>query len=112
MLNQSPLNFFPNAVVTDLDPLIVTSPTPRSGTTLLQRLLCSSPSTLIFGEKCAHDLELFLNIYTYKVQEYNFQREKYQQDLEKVLRGEVNDWILDLTPDIDGYLAAMQRAAF
>ncbi len=112
MLDTTPLKLPSNAIITDLDPLIITSPVPRSGTTLLQRLLCSSSTALIFGEKCAYDLEFFLNIYAYKAQEYNFQREKRQQDLEKILRGEVNDWILDLTPDIDGYLAAMQKAAF
>ena len=112
MLTQSRLNFFPNAIVTDLDPLIVTSPTPRSGTTLLQRLLCSSPSALIYGEKCAQDLEFFLNVYAFKTQEYNYQRERSQQNLQKVLQGEVNDWLQDLMPETDGYLAAMQSTAF
>jgi len=97
---------------TDLDPLIIASPTPRCGTTLLQRLLCSSPRALIYGEKCAQDLEMSLNIYTFKTQEYGYARAAYQQELKKVLRGEVNDWILELAPDIDGYLAALQKAAF
>jgi hypothetical protein len=100
-----------NLPSTDLDPLIITSPTPRCGTTLLQRLLCSSPSALIFGEKCAIDLELLLNIYIFKVQEYNYGRAGYGQELQKVLRGEVNDWILELMPDIDGYLAVLQKSA-
>jgi hypothetical protein len=112
MLNPNPLNFLSNAIVTDLDPLIVTSPTPRSGTTLLQRLLCSSRSTLIYGEQCAQDLELFLNIYAFKAQEYNYQRERTQQNLQKVLQGEVNDWLQDLMPETDGYLVAMRKAAF
>lgn len=103
---------FPARLAKNLNPLIITSAVPRSGTTLLQRLLCSSNQALIYGEKCAHDLEFFLNIYAYKMQEYQFQREMSQRDLEKVLHGEVNDWILNLTPDIDGYLSAMQTAAF
>lgn len=105
-------NFPANALITDLDPLVVTSPIPRSGTTLLQRLLCSSPDVLIYGEKVAQELELFLSLYAYKVQEYSYRREQYQKNLEKVLRGEVNDWIVDLTPDVDGYLLAVQKAAF
>jgi hypothetical protein len=112
MMNPTPLDFSLNAIVTDLDPLIVTSPTPRSGTTLLQRLLCSSRSTLIYGEQCAQDLELFLNIYAFKMQEYNYQRERNQQNLNKVLQGDVNDWFQDLMPGTDGYLSAMQNAAF
>jgi hypothetical protein len=112
MLNPNPLSFLSNAIVTDLDPLIVTSPTPRSGTTLLQRLLCSSRSTLIYGEKCAQDLEFFLNIYAFKAQEYNYQRERTRRNLQRVLQGEVNDWLQDLMPETDGYLAAMRKAAF
>jgi len=112
MLDATPLHFPANAIIRELDPLIITSPTPRSGTTLLQRLLCSSRRALIYGEKCAYDLEFFLNIYAYKAQEYGFQRERYQQDLQKVLNGEVNDWILTLAPDVDGYLAAIQAAVF
>lgn len=96
----------------DLDPLIITSPTPRCGTTLLQRLLCSSQRALIFGEKSIHDLEIFLNIYMAKAQEYDYSRESYKQELQKVLHGEVNEWIFSLMPDLDGYLAALQGSAF
>jgi Sulfotransferase family len=106
------LNFSANTLITDLDPLVVTSPVPRSGTTLLQRLLCSSSNALIYGEKSAQDLEFFLNIYAFKAQEYNYRRAVCQINMEKVLRGEVNDWILDLTPDVNGYLLALQKAAF
>ncbi len=96
----------------DLDPLIVTSPLQRSGTTLLQRLLCSAPNTLIYGERAAQELEFFLSIYAYKVQEYGVRREANRQALARVLQGDVNDWILELTPDADGYLRAIQQAAF
>ncbi len=96
----------------DLDPLIVTSPLQRSGTTLLQRLLCSAPNTLIYGERAAQDLEFFLSIHSMKVQESLFRRNLNQRVLDRVLYGDVNDWILDLTPDADGYLLALQEAAF
>ncbi len=101
-----------DGIATDLDPLIVTSPLQRSGTTLLQRLLCSAPNTLIYGERAAQELEFFLNIYAYKVQEYGLRREANQRVLSRVLQGQVNDWILELTPDTDGYLAALQSGAF
>ena len=112
MQDANSLNFISSDIATDLDPLIVTSPPPRSGTTLLQRLLCSSHKTLIFGEQCAQDLELFLNIYAFKAQEYHYQRERSQRQLQKVLHGEVNDWLQDLMPETDGYLLAMRKAAF
>ena len=53
-------NLPPTAFVTDLDPMIITAPTIRSGTTLVQRLLCSSTRGLIFGEPIAQDLEFFV----------------------------------------------------
>jgi hypothetical protein len=99
-------------VTAGLDPLVITSPTPRCGTTLVQRLLCSSSRALIYGEKSAQDFELFLNIYAFKSQEYQYWRENHRQELQKVLRGEVNDWILELSPDVDGYLAALQDSLF
>jgi hypothetical protein len=96
----------------DLDPLIVTAPVIRSGTTLLQRLLCSSRQALIYGEMSAQDLEFFLNLYTFKVQEYTYHKQMYAAGLGRILQGDVNDWIPDLMPDIDEYLAAMSQSAF
>ncbi len=107
-----PINFPTNASITELDPLIISSPTIRSGTTLLQRLLCSSRKALIYGELCAQDLEFFLNLYAFKLQEYTYHKPAYVTGLDKVLKGDVDDWIPDLMPDIDGYLMAMGQAAF
>ena len=80
------------AISCELDPLVITAPTIRSGTTLLQRLLCSSRKALIYGELCAQDLEFFLHFYTCKVQQYDCRREEVATSLHKVLSGEVNDW--------------------
>ena len=99
-------------IVSDLDPLVITAPTIRSGTTLLQRLLCSSPRALIYGELCAQDLEFFLNLYAFKSQQYTCRREEMSAALRNVLAGEVNDWIPGLMPDISEYLRAIGRAAF
>ena len=43
-------------------PVLVTSPAIRSGSTLLQRLLCSSPDAIVFGEEIGKDLDLQLQI--------------------------------------------------
>src|SRR2546430_11958252 len=100
------------AIVSDLDPLIITASTIRSGTTLLQRLMCSSRKALIYGELCAQDLEIFLNFYTFKSQQYACRREEVSTSLRKVLAGDVNDWIPTLMPDVSEYLKAMGCAAF
>lgn len=102
----------PAAFVTDLNPIIITSPTIRSGTTLLQRLLCSATNALIYGETCAQDLELFLTLYPSKAMMYNIGKPDYAASLSRVQAGDVNDWILDLMPDIDGYLAQLSRGCF
>jgi hypothetical protein len=101
-----------NAIVSDLDPLVITAPTIRSGTTLLQRLLCSSSRALIYGELCGQDLEFFLNFYAFKSQQYNCRQEEVSSSLRKVLAGDVNDWIPTLMPEIPDYLRAIGRAAF
>ena len=101
-----------SAIVSDLDPLVITAPTIRSGTTLLQRVLCSSSKALIYGELCAQDLEFFLNFYAFKAQQYNCREQEVSTALRNVLAGNVNDWIPTLMPEIPEYLRAIGRAAF
>ena len=106
------MNPEPSFVPADLDPLLVTSPTIRSGTTLLQRLLCSSPRALIYGEMCGQDLRMTLNLYSSRTLILTGNKEYYQRTMRQVLEGQVNDWILDLTPDVEEYLAAVGRSSF
>lgn len=94
-----------------LSPVLVTSPTVRSGTTLLQRLLCSSPDALIYGEEIGKDLDLQLQIFSSRKLVYSHSRQRFAGSLERVLAGDGNDWIVDLMPDLDGYLEALQRGA-
>jgi hypothetical protein len=101
-----------NPLISELDPIIITAPVIRSGTTLLQRLLCSSSRTLIYGELVAQDLEFFVNLYTFKAQEYTYRRHLLARNLQQVLEGDVNDWIPDLMPDVDAYLNAFGQSAF
>lgn len=95
-----------------LSPVLVTSPTVRSGTTLLQRLLCSSPDALVFGEEIGKDLDLQLQIFSSRKLVYAHSRQRFASGLERVLAGDSGDWILDLMPDVDGYLDALHRGAF
>ncbi|MEM8906828.1 MAG: sulfotransferase [Bacteroidota bacterium] len=95
---------------THLHPVLIASPVRRSGTTLLQRLLCSAPNALIYGENCANELQIFSNILLSK--QLFFQSSSAVRDelLERVLAGEVNDWIADLMPPMAGYQAALQKS--
>ena len=97
---------------TDFAPIIVSSPTIRSGTTLVQRLLCSARNTLIFGEACGQDLEILLKIVQSKALVYHYNKPQFETALARMQSGEVNDWILDLMPEIDSYVQALTAGAF
>ena len=108
---MQPSSYVPQGVST-LSPIIISSPTTRSGTTLLQRLLCSSDNTVVYGEVCSSDLDLYLNFFINRAMMYQFNRTKLDSSLAQFQQGEVNDWILDLMPDLDGYLAALGNGCF
>jgi hypothetical protein len=93
-------------------PILITSPTIRCGTTLLQRLLCSSSNALIYGEEIGKDLELQLQIFTSRKMVYAHSRQRFATSLDRVMQGDTKDWIPDLMPDIDGYLEALRQGAF
>ncbi len=91
---------------------MLSSPTIRCGTTLLQRLLCSSENTLIYGEEIGKDLELQLQIFASRKMVYTHSRQRFANSLDRVMQGDTNDWIPDLMPDIDGYLVALREGSF
>lgn len=84
--------------------ICIASPVRRSGTTLLQRLLCSSSNTIIYGETCANDINLMYNLFSGKQMMANQNGEWHDDQLDKVLNGEVNSWIPDLMPRSIDYL--------
>jgi hypothetical protein len=98
----------------ELSPLLVTSPSVRSGTTLLQRLLCSAGNALVYGEEIGKDLELQLQIFASRKLVYGHSRQRFTSDMQRVVQGggDGDGWMLDLMPDIDGYLQALYDGAF
>ncbi len=94
------------------NPVFIASPIRRSGTTLLQRLFCSAPNTLIYGENCANENQFFSNIYSSK--QLFFQHNSGARDnmLQKVLDGDANEWIADLMPEMGPYMEALKKSCF
>ncbi len=92
-------------------PIIISSPTRRSGTTLIQRLLTSASNTLIYGETCANDFHSFTNIYLSKHLQLMPSRGWRTDQTREVLGGNVNDWIPDLLPDVDAYLENLKSSS-
>ncbi len=90
-------------------PICIAAPVRRSGTTLLQRLLCSATNALIYGETCANDFQSMAGMYANKEPFMNHAKDWRNDQLKKVLNGEVNDWIPDLMPDIDYYLKSYKN---
>ena len=95
-----------------IKPILIASAVRRSGTTLVQRLLCSAPNTLIYGESCAQELEFMLQFYQSKKLTLLPQKQWHDEMIQKVISGEVNDWIANLMPPVDDYLAALAKNYF
>jgi hypothetical protein len=55
---------------------------------------------------------MFLTVFASKVTVYSHAKLRMASDLARVLNGEVNDWILDLMPAMEGYLDAIGRGGF
>ncbi|MFT5167573.1 MAG: hypothetical protein ACI8P3_002811 [Saprospiraceae bacterium] len=93
----------------NIHPICIASPTRRSGTTLLQRLLSSASNALIYGETCANDFNMLCNLLSSKEMLLSQNKDWHKSQLQSVLQGEVNKWIPDLMPEIDGYLQAYKN---
>jgi Sulfotransferase family len=91
----------------ELDPLLLTAPTIRCGTTLLQRLICSSPDALLFGEQAADELATAVQLITARRQMLAGNRADFDASLAAFAAGDSSDWMIDLLPDVDGYLQAI-----
>ncbi|MGH1437916.1 MAG: sulfotransferase family protein [Lewinella sp.] len=92
-------------------PIFIASPVQRCGTTLIQRLLSSSSDTLIFGESVANDVHIYASLYQNKQLMMGGPHNAWRdQQLTKVLEGDVNAWIPDLLPARDAYLANYRKA--
>ena len=95
----------------DIQPILVSSPVRRAGTTLVQRLLCSADNCLIYGESCAHDLNYFIQMYITKALNYGSSSNFRDDMLNEVLKGNVNDWIADLAPPIVDYVEGFRKSS-
>jgi hypothetical protein len=102
------LSRVPAEFLSELEPLFVTAPVTRCGTTLLQRLICSAPNALLFGESVAADVETGLSMSYARALMYDASRGDVRAKLDAVLAGDVNRWLFDLTPGIDDYLPALR----
>ncbi len=95
----------------EISPVIVLSPLQRSGTTLIQRLLCSASNTLIYGDTVGQEVEFFAKYAMARSQMVGFQQSQIAPIRQAVLRGDVSDFITPLAPTMETYLAGFRAAA-
>lgn len=94
----------------NLDPIIVLSASPRMGTTLIQRLLCSAPDCLIYGDTVGNDAAFLISyLHSKKLMIRNHSYHSAGM-LAPVLAGDVSEFIADLSPESEGYLESLSRA--
>jgi hypothetical protein len=105
---SSPFGPFPGPV-SDLDPIVVTSPSIRCGTTLVQRLLCSSGEAVIWGEVAGQELETAASYLAGRALLLRGHAERLAEGRRRVLEEAVDEWLVDLTPDVEAYLQALGR---
>lgn len=95
----------------EISPVIILSPLQRSGTTLIQRLLCSAPNALIYGDTVGQEVEFFAKYAMARSQMIGFQQSQIAPVRQAVLRGDVSDFITPLAPTMETYLAGFRAAA-
>ena len=105
-------NIFIPKWVKELAPTVITSPIQRSGTTLLQRLICSSSNSIVYGDNCANEIHMFINYYTVRAL-LLVQNERSWEDTRKaVMHRDVNGWIPNLMPEMKGYHRQLAKSSF
>ena len=76
----------------DLSPVIVSAPTPRSGTTLVQRLISSADNAFLYGEEVGSHIRTLTNLMVSVTKTFDRHGEANDADFERALAGEQTDW--------------------
>ncbi len=98
-----------NKHFSEFTPILITSPEKRCGTTLVQRLLCSSDDALIYGEECAYDVNMAIAIFHQKRMQLAIQEKNSDQMLHDLLSGKTSQWIARLLPTASHYLKHVEE---
>ena len=94
-----------------LNPIIILSSSQRSGSTLLQRLLCSAENALIYGDPVGHEVEFLVNYAASKrliLEQTDFYNNAMR---ESVIGGSDDQFIASMTPEKSIFLDALKESA-
>jgi hypothetical protein len=94
-------------------PVIVTSPTSRCGTTLVQRLISSADNAFVFGEQIGHDMRLLADWFVGQIRFLdNGGGPLRDKEFESALAGTLMDWRPGLTPPTRVMLSAWMETFY
>lgn len=79
-------------------PVIVTSPTTRCGTTLVQRLLCASDNAFIYGEEIGNQFRTLAGLFATQIRACDQNRTTMDDAFALAMAGGLRDWRPGLTP--------------
>lgn len=79
-------------------PVIVTSPTTRCGTTLVQRLLCASDNAFIYGEEIGSQFRALAGLFAAQIKACDQNRDAMDEGFTLAMSAGLRDWRPGLTP--------------
>lgn len=91
----------------DLTPILVSGPVARTGSTLLQRLICSAENGICYGENIFGEILETATAVMSRLQIHAQLQDSEKQALENVLGGRTDLWIPHLSPEYSGYMNAI-----
>lgn len=97
-------NFNLPSHLSGISPIILTSPTTRCGTTLLQRLFLSSQNAICYGEDIGTNLNMMTTILMNQLTAIGELKDDLNAQREAILAGNTDNWTPNVMPDADGYL--------
>jgi len=95
-----------------LSPIIVTSPTTRCGTTLVQRLVSTSDNALLYGEEIGLHIRALTEWFVGLMQHHDRVGEALDADFQRALTGALNDWRPGLMPPTSVTLRAFAETYY
>ena len=87
-------------------PIVVTSPTTRCGTTLVQRLLCASNNGFVYGEEIGHQFRTLAGLFAIQIRACDALGPAMDDDFSLALAGGLRDWRPGLAPPAEVVLNA------
>jgi len=89
-----------------LSPVIITAPTARCGTTLVQRLLCTGDNSFLYGEEVGLHIRTLTTYLIGLIQQFERGGAAADAEFEKALSGVQDDWRPGLMPPTQVMLKA------